>query len=269
MNLNMGVWTAFILSALLLAGVGYALYRREPAGSGRPRGGAKMELEALYDATLSVFICFAMSVAVAYLAPESVDIQLFVSDDLFGLIQSAGREMTAWNSAAGGITLSVILAFAMGCIGAALSRTLLGAGMPRRQIFSRLSALGLTFTATFTALATIMWGLAALVERPVLTGVGPASLALIPVMFLLAYLGGLFVAALFVRFVWWVVFAGVAVAYAAATLISYIFPMMPSLRFWPAVNVGPSGAPMLALAAAAALWGMTWLLYRRLPMSRG
>lgn len=235
MNLNMGVWTAFILSALLLAGVGYALYRREPAGSGRPRGGAKMELEALHDATLSVFICFAMSVAVAYLAPESVDIQLFVSDDLFGLIQSAGREMTAWNSAAGGITLSVILAFAMGCIGAALSRTLLGAGMPRRQIFSRLSALGLTFTATFTALATIMWGLAAL----------------------------------FVRFVWWVVFAGVAVAYAAATLISYIFPMMPSLRFWPAVNVGPSGAPMLALAAAAALWGMTWLLYRRLPMSRG
>ncbi len=261
---------ALALAIVLIAGLVYVGYRRNsPRVAGRPVRGMKMEFQALYASTLALFATFVVSVALAYLTPESVDVRFFVSTDLFGVIHPRGLEMTAWNSAAGVILVSMSLMLAFGCIGAALSRTMLGAGMTRRQIFAKLSTLGLVFTLTYTALGALVWWLASLIERPELTGVSPATLAVIPAVLLLVYAGGLFGAALFVRFAWWVVIVGSVVAYTVAAFITYFLQMIPALESVPALNVGPSGAAPMVLAVALALWGLTWLLLRALPMRRG
>lgn len=261
---------ALALAFVLIAGLVYVGYRRHsPRVAGRPVRGMKMEFQVLYASTLALFVTFVVPVALAYLTPESVDVRLFVSTDLFGVIHPRGLEMTAWNSAAGVIYTSMNLMLAFGCIGAALSRTMLGAGMTRRRIFAKLSTLGLVFTLTYTALGALVWWLASLIERPELTGVSPATLAMIPAVLLLVYAGGLFGAALFVRFAWWVVIIGSVVAYTVAMLVTYFLQMIPALESLPVVTLGPSIAAPMALAVALALWGMTWLLLRALPMRRG
>lgn len=258
------------LAAALIVGLIYMVRRRNSAGAtDRPGRGMKMELQVLYGSTVALFATFVVSVALAYLTPESVDIRFFVSTDVFGVIRPLGLEITAWNSAAGVIYTSMGLMLAFGCIGAALSRTMLGAGMTRRRIFAKLSTLGLVFTLTYTALGALVWWLASLIERPELTGVRPATLAVIPAVMLLAYVGGLFGAALFVRFAWWVVIVGSVVVYTVAMLVTYFLQMIPALESLPALNVGPSGAAPMVLAVALALWGLTWLLLRALPMRRG
>ncbi|QIU86927.1 hypothetical protein [Trueperella pyogenes] len=225
----------------------------------------KYEKDFLLGTVGFLTFVFLLSSAFVTFYPGN-DITIF-SGKSIGDIYTNAETKTVWESVAGTYVMTVFAAGFLGANYAGVTRTYLGAGMTRMVIFQRLTKVGLLITALFTAMIAALWGIAAAVGMPDLSGVDPINLSLMPLWILFAYAVAMFVTALFIRFTWWKVIAAAIVMQSAVGAVVALL-QRAGVRLPAGMALGREGMPVAVFLFAIVWWIGTWALLRKLPVRR-